>query len=244
MNEHATRKRRSDRGQITLTSRDHSALRWVAEQGAARCDQVQYLLGLDAGPGAKVEGEISASAARQVIARWKRAGWIVQKKFFFEDPPWLWPTARLLRLLDLPYRAYEPSLTRLNHIFGVNEVRIALAEVWPQYEWISERQMRAEFTYAEGVPLPHLPDARLITGNGTIVIELEISAKHPSALSDILEELTNTYKTIWYFVDDRVRPTLEAARNKLDPALAANVFVFSYSPIEGLDATEGWATGE
>jgi hypothetical protein len=244
MNKHADRKTRSDKGQIDLTDRDLRVLRWIAEQYAARFDQVLYLLGLDAGPRAKSECEISASAARQVIARWRRAGWIVQKKVFYQDPPWLYPTARLLRLLDLPYKAHEPSITRLNHIFGVNEVRLALADVRPQYEWISERQMRSAISYTWGMSLPHLSDGKLITDKGTIILELEITAKHPSALLAVLEELTSTYCTIWYFVDSQVRPILEAACNKLDPALAANVFLYSYSSTEGLDTTEGWAMEE
>lgn len=241
---HLSRKTRSDKGQITFTDRDLRVLRWIAEQEAARFNQVHYLLEQHAGPGATSECEISASAARQVIARWQRAGWIVQKKVFYEDPPWLYPTARLLRLLDLPYKAYEPSITRLNHIYGVNEVRLFIEDVWPQYQWISERQMRAEFPYARGMSPPHFPDGKLITDKGTIIIELELTAKRPSALLALLEELTSVYKTIWYFVDDQVRPTLEAACNKLDPALAANVFLYSYSSTDGLDTNEGWAFEE
>lgn len=244
MNKHFNRKTRSDKGQLTITERDLRVLRWIAEQEAARFEQVWTLLEQDAGPGATSECEISASAVRQVIARWQRAGWIVQKKVFYEDPSWLWPTARLLRLLDLPYKAYEPSIVRLNHIYGVNEVRLSIEDVWPQYQWISERQIRAELSYKKGELLPHIPDARLITDKGTIIIELEITAKRPSALLALLEELTDTYKTIWYFVDSRVRPILEAACNKLDPALAANVFLYSYSATDGVDTSEGWALEE
>ncbi len=98
MNLQKNRKSRYNKRQVTLTDRDHRVLRWISEQQAARFDQVQWLLGQDAGRGALVEGEISASAARQVIVRWRQAGWIIQKKVFHEEPPWLWPAARLLRL--------------------------------------------------------------------------------------------------------------------------------------------------
>ncbi len=244
MNKNADRKTRSDKGLVSFTDRDLHVLPWIAEQYAARRDQVQYLLGLEAGRGATVEGEISESAARQVIERWRRAGWIVQKKVFAEEHPWLWATARLLRQLELPYKAYEPACVRFAHIFAVNEVRLAIEDVWPQYQWLSERQMRAELPYARGMSQPHLPDGKLITDRATIIIEMETTVKHLTTLLAILEELTSTYRTIWYFVDSRVRPTLEAACNRLDPALAANVFLYSYSSTDGLDMNEGWALEE
>ncbi len=240
------RKTRYNKGQVTLTDRDNRVLRWISEQQAARFDQVQYLLGQDAGRGA-LEGEISASAARQVIARWRRAGWIVQRKVFWEEPPWLWPTARLLRLLELPYKACEPSFVRLVHIFAVNEVRLSIEDVWPNYQWISERQIRASFSSGaaeKGASLPHLPDAKLITDSGTIIVEVELTPKSPSILRAILEELSSTYATVWYFAEEQARSALEAARNKLDPAQAASVYLYTYSFRTGPDTTERWAQAE
>jgi hypothetical protein len=244
MNLQKYRKSKYNKGQVTLTDRDHRVLRWISEQQAARFDQVQWLLGQDAGRGALVEGEISASAARQVIARWRQAGWIIQKKVFFGEPPWLWPTARLLRLLELPYKACEPSFVRLVHICAVNEVRLSIEDIWPDYQWISERQIRASFSSGaseKAVSLPHLPDAKLITDSGIIIIEVELSSKSSSTLRTILEELSSTYATVWYFAEDQARSALEAARNKLDPALAANVYLYSYSLERGTDTTEDWA---
>lgn len=244
MYQQTSRKTRYNKGQVTLTDRDDRVLRWICEQQAARFDQVQYLLGQDAGRGTLVEGEISASAARQVIARWRQAGWIIQRKVFYEEPLWLWPSARLLRLLALPYKACEPSFVRLVHIFAVNEVRLSTKDVWPDYQWVSERQIRASFSYGaaeKGVSLPHLPDAKLITNSGTVIIEVELSPKSPSTLRTILEELSSTYTTVWYFAEDRAKSALEAARNKLDPVQAANVYLYTYSLQTGLDNTEGWA---
>lgn len=241
------KKTRYNKGQVTLTDRDERVLRWISEQQAARFDQVQYLLSQDAGRGALGEGEISASAARQVIARWRRAGWIVQRKVFHEEPPWLRPTARLLRLLELPYKACEPSFVRLVHIFAVNEVRLSIEDIWPNYHWISERQIRASFSSGaseKGTSLPHLPDAKLITASGTIIIEIELTPKSPSTLLAILEELSSIYATVWYFAEEQARSALEAARNKLDHAQAANVYLYTYSLRTGPDTTEGWALAE
>jgi hypothetical protein len=126
----------------------------------------------------------------------------------------------------------------------VNEIRLSIEDIWPQYQWISERQIRTALPYKRGEPLPHIPDGQLITDKGTIIIELEITAKRPAALLAVLEELTDTYKTTWYFVSDQVRPTLEAACNQLDPALAANIFLYSYSATDGVDTSDGWAFEE
>lgn len=241
MYQYKSRKTRSDKGLVSFTDRDLHVLPWITEQYAARRDQVQYLLGLEAGRGTAVEGEISASAARQVIERWRRAGWIIQKKVFAEEPPWLYPTARLLRQLELPYKAYEPSCVRLAHIFAVNEVRLSIEDVWPQYEWISERRMRAEFPSEKGVSLPHIPDGKLITDSGIVILEVELTVKNPAILLTIVEELVNSYHTVWYFVTNETRPALEAACEKLDPALAVNSHLYTYSLEEGTDTTEDWA---
>lgn len=50
------KKTRYNKGQVTLTDRDERVLRWISEQQAARFDQVQYLLGQDAGRGTLVGG--------------------------------------------------------------------------------------------------------------------------------------------------------------------------------------------
>jgi hypothetical protein len=241
MHQQNYRKTRYNKGLVTLTDRDHRVLRWISEQQAARFDQVQYLLGQNAGRGALVDGEISASAARQVITRWRRARWIIQRKVFHEEPTWLWPTTHLLRLLELPYKACEPSFVRLVHIFAVNEVRLSIEDIWPQYQWISERRIRADFPHGKGASLPHIPDGKLITGHGKVTVEVELTPKHPSKLLAILEELASTFELVWYFATKETRPALEAVLAKLDPALAIHIHLYSYSLEEGTDTSEGWA---
>lgn len=242
MDQHGYRKTRGDKGQVSFTGRDLRVLSWIAEQYAARFDQVQDLLGLEGGRGARGAGEIGASAARQVIARWQRAGWVIQRKIFADEPAWLWPTARLLRRLGLPYKADEPSIVRLDHIFAVNEVRLSIQDVWPDYQWISERHMRTAIPYEKGASLPHMPDGKLITDRGTvIVVEVELTPKHGTELVAILEELAGTYEVVWYFANGQTRPALLAARKKLDPVLAMQIHIYSYSLEEGTDTTEDWA---
>ncbi len=75
MNNEKSRKTRYDKGSIKANDRDILTLTWVAQQYAARFDDVHELLGRHPGANVNEEG-LSESAVRQVIARWRRAGWI------------------------------------------------------------------------------------------------------------------------------------------------------------------------
>jgi hypothetical protein len=144
------RKHRSDMGNVLVTERDWRVLLWLAEQYACRLDQVQYLLGQDAGRGVKVEGQISESAARLVVARWERAGLAAHKKVFVKEPSWVWLTAKALHEFGLSYKPNIPSLVSLNHIYAVNQVRMTVEREHPDDIWISERQIRADMVYQKG----------------------------------------------------------------------------------------------
>src|SRR5947207_13125317 len=122
------RKTRSDKGRVQLPDRDLRSLRWIAEQYAIRLDQLQRLLGWEAGRGAKEEEYISENAARLVVARWKRARLVEYRKFTVEDPSWTWLTAHGLQELDLGYNVSEPTLPKLKHLFMFNQVRMQLEE--------------------------------------------------------------------------------------------------------------------
>lgn len=222
------RKTRYDKGQVLLTERDLHVLRWIAEQYAARFDQVQELLGKEAGPGASNSDEISASAARQVIARWRRGGWVVCRKVFAFEQPWLHVTPLGLRLLDLPYKSNTPSVTRLLHLFAVNEVRLGLALSRPTDQWISERTLRTQLFPVNGGSLPHLPDGKLLTAEGSVAIEAELTPKAPRELLAILQELTDTSVEVWYFAAHEAHAGVVSARAKLPESQAWRVQVYCY----------------
>ena len=184
---HPTRKRRSDHGQVQLTDRDLWVLPWIAQQAAIRLDQVQNLLGREAGRGAKEEGWISENAARLVVNRWRRAKLVEYKKITVEEPGWVWLTTTGLHAFELPYKLYEPSLARLEHLFAVNEVRLELERRGPAGTWQSERELRTGRTYSKGESFAHLPDALYLTQEGTIGIEVELTPKKPGDLQGILQ---------------------------------------------------------
>jgi len=219
------RKERSDKGRVQLTDRDQWALRWVAQQYAVRLDQVQNLLGREAGRGAKEEGMISENAARLVVNRWKRAKLAEYRKITVEDPGWVWMTAHGLQEFALPYKMYEPSLAKLDHLFHVNEVRLMLEDERLGGTWRSERAMRAGMTYTKGDTFPHLPDAVLTTAEGPIAIEVELTPKKPADLLAIVQELAQTYDQVWYFTTDETHNGLLAAKRRLEQEVAERVVV-------------------
>lgn len=222
------RKTRSDKGRVQLRDRDLTSLRWIAEEYAIRLDQLQQLLGREAGPGSKEEDFISDNAARLVVARWKRAHLAEYRKFLVEDPGWVWLTAHGLQELGLPYKVYEPSLSKLEHLFMVNEVRLMLETQQPDGTWRSEREMRAGVSYIKGDAPAHMPDAEYITRDGIVAIEVELSAKKPAELQRVLRELTDAYSQVWYYVTDTTRKGLLAAKERLDPVTANSILVLTH----------------
>jgi len=222
------RKTRADKGFVRLRDRDLKSLSWIAEQYAVCLDQLQRLLGREAGRGAKEEDFISENAARLVVARWKRARLVEYRKFTVEDPAWVWLTAHGLQELGLGYKAYEPSVSKLEHFFMVNEVRLMLEEEQPSGRWRSERELRAGVSYIKGDAPAHMVDGTWTTGEGTAGIEVELSPKKPAELQRILRELTATYPQVWYYVTDATRSGVLAARKQFDEITARSILVLTH----------------
>src|SRR5215469_9741713 len=106
------RKTRSDKGSIMATRRDLYCIAWIAEQYAARVDQVRRLLSRfpDSQRPFKDGKLIAATTVKDQIARWKRAGWIDYQRVLADSPGWCWPTKKGLQLVDLDgmYTARAP----------------------------------------------------------------------------------------------------------------------------------------
>src|SRR5512140_2923975 len=118
------RRQRHDAGTTKFGSRDQLALTWIGQQYAIRLDQLQRLLGQQPGRGATHPDQISESAARDVVRRWHRAGWIQWKGLRQGEPPWIWPTRRGLQMVGLPYHYRDierVGLDDLGHLYAINE---------------------------------------------------------------------------------------------------------------------------
>src|SRR5579871_6470039 len=146
------RKTRSDKGEIRATKRDLYCIQWIADQYAARGDQIQQLLTRYPDPQHPFQGKYaSESTTREQISRWVRAGWIVYRRVLAAGPGWAYVTKKGLQLVDRDglFLAKPPSPKRLNHIFAVNQVRLWM-DVQTDNNWRSERVLRAELELKRG----------------------------------------------------------------------------------------------
>lgn len=227
------RKARSDKGTIMATKRDLACIIWIAEQYAARFDQIQRLLSRfpDAEKPFKQQGLIAETTTKDQISRWKRAGWIEYRRVLADGPGFAWVTRRGLQLvgLDEIYTAREPAYTRLNHIYAVNQLRL-----WMDvqgFEWTSERRFRSQLEKTKkGETSGPIPDAVIWSKKtGKVALEVELSPKKPDIMLDKLVNLvrasglepgtyqyTNLFPVIWFYVPgERVKKLIESAIEKL-----------------------------
>ncbi len=234
---------RSDIGRIKFTDRDTFALRWIAHQYAIRLDQLQWLLGQMPGRQAEHPDWISETAARNVVARWMKAGWVQAEQIRAREPLWIWPTRAALRKLGFPYTyrdIKQTGLDSLNHLYAINEIRLSQCDE-NKARWVSERQLLQGVQHIKGKDLLHRPDAVIYRPNGRVIaVEAELSTKIAQELAENLMELVrgekylqmrNEYGTsharamsqgvrsaftvIWYFGPPKVRKQVQKERNRL-----------------------------
>ncbi len=228
------KKPRSDKGRTVISPRDLKVLNWVAEQYTATLDQVRLLLGRDPGKGSRAEGNLSESAARQVIARWRRLGYAEQQKLLTNSPPWIWLTREGLQQLGVSYQFYVPRLGALAHLHAINVVRLYLELQRSESNWKSERTLRTQQQFhVQGTIAPHLPDAELWTPRGTFAIEVEMTMKEHARLLNIIQELASNYSAVLYFVTAAAYTGVELAKGRLPQDLQAKVQLYRLEKIIG-----------
>src|ERR1700693_2519247 len=227
MSDSKQRKVRSDKGLVMATPRDLYCIAWIAEQYAARTDQIRMLLSRfpDKDKPFKDGVLMAETTVKDQLDRWKRAGWMEYRRVLVGEPGYAWVTKRGLQLVDLDdiYTAREPASTRFNHLYVVNQVRLWMDE---KCTWKSERRYRSEQTaqLTKGEELGPLPDGLVTIQDGSIVaIEVEISPKKPGEMSAKLVRLARKYEYrdtgykpsfdfIWFYVpDEKIEDLIEAA---------------------------------
>src|SRR6266699_1709328 len=155
---------RRDKGKKLLKRRDRVVLPWIAEQYAARVDQVQELLSRMPGRGGKPVSAtgLTMSAVLQVVDRWVTLGLVEYRRIYEGEPGWIHLTSSGLRTLHLPYTMLTPAESTLPHLYHINRVRLDMERRHPDFRWISERTLRAgQPRREESSVLPHLPDAQV-----------------------------------------------------------------------------------
>ncbi len=220
---------RSHKGTTLLSPRDRWGFQWIGEQYALCLDHLQVLLGRRAGAGAKQANWISASAVRQVLARWHKLGYIEQKSIFTDSPAWIWLTRRGLSELGLRYSFYTPHFATLPHLHAINHVRLSLEQLHPHDRWQSERSLKSlRPRYAAGSEPPHTPDAEWHSHqtNEVTSVEVELSVKKARELRAILTDLAGRYPSIWYFALEAPYRALQDVLSTLDNSIQERVYLY------------------
>jgi len=219
---HKTRGARADKGSIYLTPRDLSVLTWIGQQYVVCLDQLQVVLGQEAGGATRAPGRLSLKRTRALVDRWSGAGLVHQQKILAGMLSFTWLTLAGMRQVGLSYRVYTPRVGQLLLCYYVNQARLFLQEQFASQQavWKSERQLRSE----EGVRTargrrkkPHIVDGEVIlVGERKVAVEVELTAKTLSKLIHIISELAERYDQIWYFASPSLLPLLEEAVEHLE----------------------------
>ena len=184
------RERERPRG-VLVTERDLTVLRWISEQFAVRADVIRWLLG--------GERPLSDGRTRQVIDRWRRAGLVIQRRFFVGAEPVVWPTREGLRLVLDGYRSRTPALSMLAHIHAVSLVRFGLERRGDVHGWAPERALDR----ARPSPDVHVADGEFTDRAGRrTAVEVELTVKAADRLRRIIGDLTVEYDRVLYVTGD------------------------------------------
>jgi hypothetical protein len=221
-------RRRRDAGTVRVGERDLVGLRWCAEQGAMRLDQLAALF-------TALDGRaVSADAARKTITRWLDHGMAQGCVVLAGEPAYYWTTLRGMRLVGLDYPAVPPGLATLAHTLLVNDVRLEALRRYPDARWRSERDIKSVLpARRRGELVPHLPDAELHMNDGRIIaLEVERTPKTIERVRTIQLGLlsrrydydrstasplqaTPRYSGVWYFTTPTTDALVRAAAAQL-----------------------------
>lgn len=166
----------------TLRRRDLEIVGWLAEQYAARTDQLELLL--DCGP----------RTVQRVLARLRDAGLVSSRRLLVGEPAWVFPTAAGLRATGHGFAVWQPRVGLLAHIAAVNDVRLHVQARSGDSEWVPERLLARERE-----PGAHLPDAVVLVDGQRVAIEVELTIKAQRRVTAILDELAGRFDTVLYF---------------------------------------------
>ena len=229
------RQARSDKGHVQLTRRDLDLLRLIGEQTAYCFDQLQGWLARHPDSQSTDPMCLSESRTSALLQRLQKSGLLVYRKVLYDEPGWVWCTARGIFHAQLPCRFHEPALAELEHLFWVNETR-ALVEASdgarPGFRWESERliratreHLRARLKQEPALWIPweyrgaHRPDALLRYRESAdqgvperiCAIESELHRKGYEMWHKIFLELTRYYDEARYYVPAEIKGALLGA---------------------------------
>jgi DNA-binding transcriptional ArsR family regulator len=165
-----------------LRRRDLDVVAWVAEQYAARVDQLEILLG--AGP----------RTVQRTLARLREHGLVTTRRLLAGEPVWVLPTAAGLRASGSSFCVWQPRVGLLAHVAAVNDVRLHIQRRSPGSQWIAERTLARDRQASE-----HLPDAVVLADGQLVAIEVELTVKSQRRVTTILDGLASRFDAVVYF---------------------------------------------
>lgn len=218
------RRRRADAGTVRATARDVKCLTWVVEMDGMPVDLLARLSGA------------SESAVRNMLARWRRAGWI-ETGHIDAGPMWAWATREgIERYGAAAYVVRPPSAARAAHTRAVIVARMQVEQVTPSAQWRSERSLRQG---AGGVGRSgHVPDAVVTVpvGGGELTetaLEVELTRKPAARIKAIMTEVLEPrgergglgFTSMVYMAPAELLPVLERVRESLGSTVAGRVLI-------------------
>ena len=177
--------------------RDLELLRLVGEQCAVTQPQLARAI------------HRTEHTARDLRARWRRAGWARGGVLLAGRPALVWLTRGGYAAAGLPFKPWRPTpLGRLAHSVAEAEARLVVAERRPGSEWVCERALMREERLSTGEV--HRPDAEVITDRGVAAVEVELTQKSHMRWEGIVRELLGRYDAVWYFAPSPLHKRVEA----------------------------------
>ncbi|MHB1468248.1 MAG: hypothetical protein ACYCU0_14750 [Solirubrobacteraceae bacterium] len=167
---------------------------WLAEQGGARSDQIEALLGA------------GTRTVQRTLARLRDRQLIHVRRILADEPAWVTPTGRGLRACGSPFGVWTPRLDLVRHHAAVNDVRIHVQRRDPCCEWVCERQLAKD----RGGRAAHLPDAVVLTQGRRVAVEVELTVKSRRRVEAIIDELSGCHEAVLYFCAPACRRVIEA----------------------------------
>lgn len=193
---------------MRITERDKAAIRFVAEVGAVRLDDLAALLSYLGGR----RTPIGARTARGIVTRWRDAGFTEHHRVFHGQPSILVATRKGARLTAQPQklRVGLPAVSELTH--DLTTAAVAITYRCHERQWTGERLLAVTSTEE------HRPDGLSVQGDTKIAVEVERTVKSRKRYETILPALLSSYDRVDYWVTE---DTNKAVRDAIHEYLTA-----------------------
>jgi hypothetical protein len=200
------RRRRWDAGQVIVTDRDLTALRFVGEQYGVRDDALRVLLTrLSPAAGRLSPGQVlSPRTARVWVERMERSGWLIRRRLL--GHVWTTPTAAGLELAGLDYERWAFGGAHrdgaegwgLAHVHAVAVVRLFLQGHPADGCWLSERAIRRKWE-GTGARVRRADGALRLDDGRLAGVEVELHRKKPDRYEPILRDVDPDLDEVWWY---------------------------------------------